>query len=321
MGANLITYRAIDASGNFTEASFTVTRPTPLTSSITTNNPYLHFGYSDDQVATVMVRPLGGVGPYTVSVTMNRNLSCGLISTLLGESWSAANATNSNNSCSASGAPISFGSVSSGSTLTLAVSLMSNATIVATITDANGCVTTNDFEIGAEDDRCLDGLTIGQIKICHRAGNQCQSIFVYALSVAAHLAHGDYLGTCGDSCAPATAKEASSTITASAAKPSPEETGSDKIAADNTTLQDADIVVEAFPNPFKSSIYVRLSNPEEKAVSMDMFDLMGKYVPLKALNKTPEGVQVLDTERLTAGLYFLQVKIGEYSKTVKLIKE
>ena len=48
---------------------------------------------------------------------------------------------------------------------------------------------------------------------------------------------------------------------------------------------------------------------------------MGRDVALKLLDKTPEGTHVLDTEQLTGGMYFLQVKIGDYSKTVKLVKE
>jgi len=321
-----IIYTATDASGNSTSAGFTVTRPPVLTSTMTADNPYLHFGYSEDQLATITVRPLGGVGPYTVSITMNRSLQCGLVSGLVGgETWSAANATNTHNSCPVSSAPVSLGSVvASGGALTLTVSLMSDAIIMATITDANGCITTNEIQIGAEDDRC-QGLDIGKIKMCHRTGSECSSICVDLLSVASHLAHGDYLGDCGNSCSTPVAnpKTGSSTTSSSVAssRTASDETASNKSTPSDKIIQETNIDVEAYPNPFKSSIYVRLSNPEEKSISMNMFDLMGKNVPLKPLNKTSDGVDVLDTERLSAGLYFLQVKIGDYSKTVKLIKE
>jgi hypothetical protein len=120
-------------------------------------------------------------------------------------------------------------------------------------------------------------------------------------AVAAHLAHGDYLGNCGNSCSPPIANA--------------------KVASDESTVQENDIAVDAYPNPFRSSIYVQVSNPEEKSVSMSMVDLMGRNVALKPLDKTPEGAHVLDTDQLSGGMYFLQVKIGDYSKTVKLVKE
>jgi len=201
---------------------------------------------------------------------------------------------------------------------------MANAIIMATITDATGCITTNEIQISAEDDRCLDILGIQQLKVCHKTGNGCQSTCVDLLSIASHLAHGDYLGNCGNSCSlPASNPKTASSTTSSAvasSRTAPDEIAPDKIASDVST-QETDIAVEAYPNPFKAFIYVKLSNPEEKSITMSMFDLMGKNVPLKPLNKTPEGVDVLDTERLSGGLYFLQIKIGDYSKTIKLIKE
>ena len=178
---------------------------------------------------------------------------------------------------------------------------MSDAIITATIKDANGCITTNEIHIDAQDDRCFEGWNKKKVQVCHRAGNHCKSICVDESAVAAHLAHGDFLGECGNSCSPPVANA--------------------KVASDESIVLENDIVVEAYPNPFRSSIYVQLSNPEEKAVSMNMVDLMGRNVVLKPLDKTSEGAHVLDTEQLTGGMYFLQIKIGDYSKTVKLIKE
>jgi hypothetical protein len=135
-------------------------------------------------------------------------------------------------------------------------------------------------------------------------------------AVAGHLAHGDNLGSCSNSCSTpsiSSAKVASDSNTSRENKSSTKE--------NKNAPQDKDIEAEAYPNPFKSTIYVQVSNPDEKEISMNMFDLMGKNVPIKPLNNTPEGVHVLDTERLSAGLYLLQVKVGDYSKTVKLIKE
>lgn len=314
-----ITYTATDASGNSTIATFTVTRPAALTSSMTTNNSYIHFGYTPDQFANITIAPSNGVGPYSVSVTMGRPLSCSLVSGWDNETWYATNATNNNNSCSILLPPVSVGNVSSDGALTLSVSLMADALITAIIHDANGCIATNQINIGAEDDRCVGVLSGTNIQICHKVSkNECTPMCVDQSAVDAHIAHGDYLGTCNISCA-APPSSASAKVE-SVATTSPTAV-SDESVSNESALKDTDIVVEAYPNPFRSSIHVKLSNPEEKLVSMNIVDLLGRNVALKPADKTPEGTHVLDTEQLAIGMYFLQVKIGDRSKTIKLEKK
>jgi len=70
---------------------------------------------------------------------------------------------------------------------------------IGTITDANGCVGTDEVKICAIDVRC--GKNLDKVEICHKtpsiSNNKSQTLCVAIPAVAAHLAHGDQLAACG----------------------------------------------------------------------------------------------------------------------------
>jgi hypothetical protein len=300
------TYLVTDADGCTTSTSITITQPSELVASTAINNAYMYFGYSGDQSGTVTVTPSGGVGPYTVSVTMNRALKCNIITTSGDETWTASGATNINTSCPSSGAgliPVSTKSLSSGS-FSLNVILMEDAILIATITDANGCVTTREVHVDAEDVRCFAGTSMVQkVQICHKTGNSknpCVTICVDESAVAEHIAHGDFYGKCNSTC---TAPVANARI------------ASDEMDAD------ADFNVSAFPNPFKSTLTIQVNNPENREVNMHMMDMTGRNMDLRMPKPTEEGMYVLETDHIQPGLYFMKVNIGKFSKTIKVFRE
>src|SRR5690606_7920841 len=89
----------------------------------------------------------------------------------------------------------------SGGSLSVKAGLMSTGIFTATVTDANGCTKTYTTTIYAEDVRCFAGNSgNAKVKICHQTNNGCHEICVDASAVAAHLAHGDFLGTCTSNC-------------------------------------------------------------------------------------------------------------------------
>ena len=179
------------------------------TATCSNNNPTLYFGYPGDQTSTVSVIAAGGTAPYTVSITMNRPLNCNVITSSGDELWVASSGSSVNNVCPASGSaslpPVSTGTVGvSGGSYSVNVTLMSDATFTATVTDATGCVTTCTTFIHAEDVRCFAGNSGGtKISICHQSGNPnnpCTNMCVTEASLASHLAHGDFVGSCTPNC-------------------------------------------------------------------------------------------------------------------------
>ena len=79
--------------------------------------------------------------------------------------------------------------------------------------------------------------------------------------------------------------------------------------------------MQAYPNPFKSTLSVQISNPDNREVNMHMMDLTGRNMNLKLSTPDEEGVYVLETDHVQPGLYFLRVNIGKFTKTMKLLKE
>jgi hypothetical protein len=84
------------------------------------------------------------------------------------------------------------------------------------------------------------------------------------------------------------------------------------INAHKTNLKDLTV----YPNPTNGSIYIELTTDLEKNILI--YDLAGKLV-LEMY--TSDSKQNISLQHLPAGLYFVRVKIGDASRTLKIIKE
>lgn len=80
-----------------------------------------------------------------------------------------------------------------------------------------------------------------------------------------------------------------------------------------------------YPNPFNSSTNIKFSVPEvghsSQIVTLKVFDLQGKEVAV-LVNETlqPGTYQVrFDAGNLTSGVYFYQLKTGDYTETKKML--
>jgi hypothetical protein len=322
VGVTKVAVIAYDASNNAsTTCNFNVTVAKTLAVTVTNSNPQLYYGYTLDQSSIIKGTPSGGVGPYKVVITMSnldstaRILNCNLVSSSGDESWSAslggtvvsATSTSVGNTCPASGngiTPISTAiNVPVGGSYSVTATLMSNARFTVTVTDANGCSVSKTTDVYSEDDRCFAGNSgNAKVKICHRTGNSndpCHELCVDQSAVAAHLAHGDYIGSCLPLCATPTI-HTKVVIT---------EKKSDELT---------EFEVIAYPNPTDHQFNLIIKGGSDEKVEVLVYDSLGRMV--KHIDNS-DGQQIKFGEGLPTGTYIAIISQGINQKTVRLIKQ
>ena len=307
-----------DADGCTVETTISISEPPALTATIQTSNTFLFFGSPGNQTATITAWPSGGTPPYAVSITMVGNdemnyprvLLCDVVTDSGDETWASGSNTSSTvNACGVKPVSTSNSTVMPGDNYSVTAGLIMDARFIATITDANGCVYTIPYEEGArvdaEDVRCFSGSNTNnqKVQICHQTGNSkkpCVSICVDESAVADHLAHGDYYGTCSPDCSAPVANA--------------------RIAGETIDLESIGIAT-TYPNPFRSSLTILVSNPSKEEVSMRMMDLTGRDMLIKTPTPSADGVYELNTGNVHPGIYLLRVNVGPLTKVLKVLKE
>jgi hypothetical protein len=176
-----------DANGCST-ASLPVTITQPATAVVAVcsdDNPVLYFGYDKDQTTTITVAVSGGTGPYTISFTMDRPKKCNVINDAGDEVWQGLFGTTTPNTCPVFPNPGTITPVTSASGLSagsysVKVTLLADAVITATVTDANGCTTSCSRTISAEDVRCFAGNSnVQKVTLCHKTGSAKNPLLPY----------------------------------------------------------------------------------------------------------------------------------------------
>jgi len=78
-----------------------------------------------------------------------------------------------------------------------------------------------------------------------------------------------------------------------------------------------------YPNPFSKRTTIQFQIPSMALVVLDVFDCTGKKISTLVNKQLPAGKYQIDLNGslLTAGLYFYQLKVGNYSITRKMILE
>jgi hypothetical protein len=280
-----------------------------ITATVVNKNPHLYYGYSGDQADTIVVTPSGGTGPYTVSVTMNRNMICNYINDAGDEAWKASGGTGgttTNNVCgSITGHPVSTATISAGGSYTIYATLLDSAVYTVTVTDIHMCNTyTKSDSIWSEDVRCFAGnSSVHKVQLCHQTGsakNPCVSICVDSSAVAEHLAHGDAMGPCPkNGCG--TSYNNSATAIAQ-------------------TLNSQNLKVSIMPNPSVSGIDFRLttSGANNQEIQIRVLNMVGTqvYSTRGSANETYRfGANFL------SGIYLVEIIQNNSVQTLKIIKQ
>jgi hypothetical protein len=299
-----------------------VTVSPALVPTCSNNNPILYYGYAGDQTATVSAKATGGVAPYTISITMNRPLNCNVITSSGDELWTASGGTSVNNVCPGSGSaslpPVSTGTgIAANVNYSVNVTLMDDAIFTATITDANGCVSTCTTSIHAEDVRCFAGNSgNAKVSICHKTGNSCVNMCVNENSVSAHLAHGDFLGACTNDCI-APVFFSKGPVVVDEKKDEEKKTEEKKVTPVEEKAVPGMFQVKVLKNPSENQFSLVVSGSNEK-VFVPVYDVLGTVV--KQFERSDRQLIVFGSE-LKAGYYMAVVRQGNNTQTLRLIKQ
>ncbi|WP_161889570.1 T9SS type A sorting domain-containing protein [Pontibacter russatus] len=133
-------------------------------------------------------------------------------------------------------------------TQAISVCPTATTTYTVTVTDASGCSSTDDVTVFVTDVRC--GNKLDKVSVCHNGNEIC----IAPEAVAAHLAHGDVLGSCA--------------------------TGGNLKAqsAGNMEASAATQELSVYPNPMGAKAQVTLKLKEQDYVTLEILDNNGKVV-------------------------------------------
>jgi secreted PhoX family phosphatase len=167
------------------------------------------------------------------------------------------------------------------------------------VTDINGCTATDSVDVCVKDVGC--GTTKNpKVVVCHRGNNIC----VADNAVNAHLAHGDYLGTCGsNNCESDFSRSAYNNLIA--------------------TEFDNGSSIKLYPNPTNAtaSVNLELVNVEETSVQVTIKNVFGQEVFNQQIVIDGDHVvkQLNFGHNLITGTYWVTIISGTTIITEKLI--
>ncbi|HLG34847.1 MAG TPA: T9SS type A sorting domain-containing protein [Bacteroidia bacterium] len=294
VGLHVVTFTATDDCGHQALCSYTLNVYDCSTFTVNAGaDAQSFYGYPPQQTVTHTAVPSGGTPPYTYAWSMSRDLICNSVNTAGDESFSGG--TCSNVTCPGTGTPASsppYPSCTGNATIN--ASLLANAVVCVTVTDAGGCTATDCFTINAEDVRCFAGNSgPKKVKVCHHTGsatNPWVQICVYKNAVHAHLVAnpGDYLGICAPK-------------------------------LDNAAYSD-EMEMFVYPNPAQNQVTVEFDSPTDATYLLSVFDITGRVV-LSNTGSASEGGNkvVMPINDLARGLYNIRLTVGDESSSVRLI--
>jgi hypothetical protein len=175
----------------------------------------------------------------------------------------------------------------------------STTVYTVTVTDANGCIDSDDVTVEVMDVRC--GINMNKVLVCHyppgNPGNP-QTICIDAHAVPAHLAehNGDHLGSC-------------------------QGTDSYLIAVQETEPLEA-FSVNVYPNPFENSCNIDVVMDQASQTTVRVVDVLGRVLGKVYAGQLSKGTHNFtwsyDNNANSGSIYYLQVITNKDLRTVKL---
>ena len=101
----------------------------------------------------------------------------------------------------------------------------------------------------------------------------------------------------------------------------PEDDIDKKSVSNNNLINTEFYLSQNYPNPFNPSTIIIYSLPVSGQITLKVFDMLGSEVAELINEQKEAGTYTIkfDATNLTSGIYFYQIKAGDYSATRKLI--
>jgi hypothetical protein len=185
--------------------------------------------------------------------------------------------------------PYTYSWSNNATTASTSVSPTASTNYMVMVADQNGCPGTASRMVTVED---ISGGKKGQnIMVCHKGQN---TLTIAAPAVAAHLEHGDMLGSCMDADRSLTNREI------------------------GTTSLAQEFSARVLSNPSPNYFELQLNGKAGSTLQIKVYDLQGRMV------ETKPSLQPNQTVRLgtlyTPGVYMVQLIQGTQIQTIRLIK-
>jgi hypothetical protein len=342
LNSSTYTVTVTDACLSIATGSWTVTQPDiPLSIQVTRSDVICYGVHNGSATAEVtggtagylyawnngqVTNPAVNLGPGTYTVTVNDSHGCEITgSTTITQplplyinaganqmvyyGYRQANCTTlSWSGVSGGTAPYTIWWSTGQTSQTITVCPVVTTVYTVTIKDANNCTFSDQVKVCVSDIRCGNDNNPGKkVWICHNTGSSSNpriSLCVDTSAVQAHLLqHGDVLGRCDLDRICSDLKSILS-----------DSEGNDQI------LNDGDIILDAFPNPFSESATITFTCPDEGQVTVKLIDYTGKEVALlfnKNADKKVHYMVIVDGRGLSPGLYVCILQHSDGTMKIK----
>ncbi len=82
-------------------------------------------------------------------------------------------------------------------------------------------------------------------------------------------------------------------------------------------------ILNTFPNPFTNQANISLVNDKDQLITTIIFDLNGRLIKKQSANYSKGNVliEIKELQKLSKGMYLIQVMYGDYSERIKMIKK
>jgi len=174
--------------------------------------------------------------------------------------------------------------------------LAGHYTYMVTVTNSAGCSTTASVSICVID--AVDHAHSGKVLLCHASGCSPVTLSLNPGDVASHLpchSSTDHLGPVGSACTAGRESQPEAPI---------------------ATVDE--LTVTAFPNPFGDEIHVKIQSDKKDNVDVIVYDVTGR----ERDNRLNQDITADFSfgQNFTPGVYFIEVRQGNESRKVKVVK-
>ena len=88
----------------------------------------------------------------------------------------------------------------------------------------------------------------------------------------------------------------------------------------NESFDDVFSSIKTYPNPFIDELYIDFDAPIAQIATYKLYDITGKEIEINKIETQQNKVALQIPQHLTTGIYFLQIRVNNKTKTIKIVK-